>query len=79
MNIPLKTRMLELGISQFRVARDVELSDSYLSKIVQGWVNPSEKIKIGLAAALGCKPGEIFPENNRGNPDEPGKGSERDI
>ena len=61
MNIELKTRIIKKGLSQLKVARDAGVSDSYLSKVINGWVDPSDEIKAWLAGVLGCTIEEIFP------------------
>ncbi len=65
MNIRLKTKILEQGLSQFQVARDVGLTDSNLSKIIHGWVDPTVEVKTRLASVLGCNLEDIFPESER--------------
>ena len=60
MNIRLKARFFERGLSQLQVARAVGISDSMLSKVVHGWIEPSKEIKAKVAHALGCKVEEIF-------------------
>ncbi len=62
MNIRLKTKILEQGLSQLQVARDVGLTDSNLSKIIHGWVDPPVEVKTRLASVLGCNLEEIFPD-----------------
>jgi hypothetical protein len=49
MNIRLKTKIIERGLSQLKVARDTGVSDSYLSKVINGWVDPSKDMKAKLA------------------------------
>ena len=61
MNIELKTRIIKKGLSQLKVARDAGVSDSYLSKVINGWVDPPDEIKARLANVLGCNIKEIFP------------------
>ena len=61
MNIRLKSKILEQGLSQLQVARDAGVSDSYLSKVVNGWVDPPNNIKTRLASVVGCTVKEIFP------------------
>lgn len=64
MNIRLKTKIIERGLSQLRVARDAGVSDSYLSKVINGWLDPSNEIKARLASVVGCTVEEIFPQVN---------------
>ena len=63
MNIILKTKIIEKGLSQLQVARDVGVSDSYLSKVINGWIDPPVRVKTRLAGILGCKVKEIFPDD----------------
>lgn len=63
MNIRLKSKILEQGLSQLQVARDAGVSDSYLSKVVNGWIEPPNEIKARLASVVGCAVKEIFPES----------------
>jgi transcriptional regulator with XRE-family HTH domain len=60
-NIKLKTRIIEKGLSQLKIARDTGVSDSYLSKVVNGWVDPPKEVKAKLAGVLGSNIKEIFP------------------
>ena len=62
MNITLKIKILESGISQFQLARILGISDANLSKIVNGWINPPGYIKSSIAKAIGCDPSDIFPD-----------------
>jgi len=62
MNIPLKIKILESGISQFQLARTVGISDTHLSKIVNGWIIPPGDLKSSIAQAIGCNPSDIFPD-----------------
>ena len=62
MNVPLKVKLLEQGISQFQLSRDLGISDSYLSKVVNGWVEPPVELKARIASLLGCPVSEIFAE-----------------
>ena len=64
MNMNLKTKILETGRPQIAIAHDLMISDSLLSKIVKGWVCPSEDIKARLALLLGCQPKDLFPAEN---------------
>ena len=61
-NVRLKGKMLEKEVSGYQLARQVGVSDSQFSRIVRGWINPPKEIKKKLAASLGCKVSEIFPE-----------------
>lgn len=60
MNLALKLKLLQLGISQFELSREVGISDSYLSKVINGWVRAPEELKAKIADRLGCPVEEIF-------------------
>ena len=62
MNLALKTRILASGKSQILFAREIDISEPQLSKIICEWVEPSEEVKERIARALGCSVVEIFPE-----------------
>jgi len=40
MNLSLKTKILESQRPQIAIARDLGIPEPYLSKIVNGWVDP---------------------------------------
>jgi transcriptional regulator with XRE-family HTH domain len=61
MNILLKKKILERGLPQIAVARELGVADSYLSKVVNGWVTPKNQLKEKIAHALHCSVEEIFP------------------
>jgi transcriptional regulator with XRE-family HTH domain len=60
MNIRLKSQILRRGLSQLQIARELGLNDSYISRIVHGWVIPTPEIKSKLANLLKCEIHEIF-------------------
>jgi len=70
MNLALKTRILASGKSQISLARKIGISEPQLSKIVGGWVEPSEKLKEKIARALGCGLEEVFPTWTQGMKDD---------
>lgn len=61
MNIELKTRILASEKSQLWIAREVGISEAQLSKIVRGWICPTDNLKKKIADVLGCEVGKIFP------------------
>ena len=65
MNLALKIRILASSKSQISLAREIEISEPQLSKIVQGWIDPSDSLKERIAKALNCPVHEIFPENSK--------------
>ena len=62
MNLFIKMKILERGISQFELSRIIGVSDAYLSKVIRGWINPTPEISQRIAEALGCQIEEIFPK-----------------
>ena len=60
MNIELKTKILKSGKPQVALARKIGIGEPYLSRIVQGWVEPTEDIKRKIAKVLGCQLEELF-------------------
>ena len=60
MNLELKTKILKSGKPQVALAREIGIPEPRLSRIVQGWVIPSEEIKKKLARALVCDVRDIF-------------------
>lgn len=62
MRIALKMATYEAGRSQREVARLADLSESRMSAITRGWVNPTEEERAALARALGKTVEELFPE-----------------
>lgn len=68
MNLKLKTRILELGIRQIALARDLDVPEPVVSKIVNGWIEPKTKLKAKMAKVLGCRAEDIFPQ--KGGPED---------
>lgn len=60
MNLKLKIRVLESGKSQSAICREVGITDTIFSRVVQGWITPKEEVKTKIASALNCKTEEIF-------------------
>ena len=60
---PLRRRRRLAGINPADVARQAGISSTYLSALELGQKNPSKKVAAALADALGCKPGDLFPED----------------
>ncbi len=55
----IKRKRMEQGLRQMDVARRVHLSESQLSKIETGRVDPSHEDLAKIAAALGVAPEEL--------------------
>ena len=60
MNSQLKLKILESGRPQIGLAKDLGISEAWLSRIVKGWVEPDEELKKKIAGVLGCRVDEIF-------------------
>ena len=60
MNLELKTQILKSGKPQVALAREIGIAEPHLSRIVQGWVEPTEDIKRKIAKVLGCQIEELF-------------------
>jgi len=65
MNLRLKTKIIASGMPQIALARELEIREELLSKIVNGWIAPKDELKTKIAGALGCRVADIFPENDR--------------
>jgi DNA-binding XRE family transcriptional regulator len=63
MNLNLKTKILESRRPQIGIAKELGIPEPYLSKIVNGWIEPKDEIKDRIAQALNCKVTDIFSEN----------------
>ncbi|HUV58812.1 MAG TPA: helix-turn-helix transcriptional regulator [Desulfatiglandales bacterium] len=63
MNYDLKMKVLQSGKSQIALAKEIGISEPYLSKIVNGWIEPKDELKTEIAKVLNCKVIDIFPEN----------------
>ena len=62
MNKRLKIALLDYREPAWRVAKQAGIPDSKLSKIVNGYILPSEDEMNRLAHVLGREPEELFPE-----------------
>jgi len=63
MNRNLKVAILDSGKRNWQVAKETpNISDSKLSKIVNGYILPTEEEMNRLAQVLGREPEELFPE-----------------
>lgn len=56
----IQARMKELGISQNKLARFAQLSQSGLSSIISGASSPKENTLQAIAAALGCSVSDLL-------------------
>jgi len=62
MNKHLKISILDYREPAWRVAKQIGIPDSKLSKIVNGYILPTEEEMNRLAQVLGREPEELFPE-----------------
>jgi DNA-binding XRE family transcriptional regulator len=62
MNYILKIKILQSGKPQIAVAREIGISEPYLSKIVNEWIEPKAEMKNRIAQVLNCQIKEIFPQ-----------------
>ena len=60
MNYQLKFAIIRSGKNQIAIAREAEIQESKLSKIVNGYVQPTEEENERIASALACKVSTIF-------------------
>lgn len=60
--IRIKTLLLQKGLTQIGMAHDLGIAESELSKIINGYRQPSETLKMRIASYLGADIGVIFPE-----------------
>jgi len=64
MNIPLRIKIIERYKTQSDFAAAHRLTDSFVSRVVQGRRELSPKEQHQWARALKCKPSDIFQEAN---------------
>jgi transcriptional regulator with XRE-family HTH domain len=64
-NLKLKVKLIERGLSQFEVCRKLGVSDSWFSKIMNGWLSCPEEIQVKLANLLNCEIHEIFDQESK--------------
>ena len=65
MNVPLKMRVLGSGKTQTEIAHKLKMREAYLSRIINGWEEPDDKLKGKIAKILRCPVDEIFPPESR--------------
>ena len=61
MNVILKISILEKKGSQSALAREIEVCESLISKIVQGRRQPTPEQRQAISKALGAPEHELFP------------------
>ena len=62
MNYKLKFAIIRSGKNQIVIARETEIQESKLSKIVNGYIDPTMKEKVKIAECLNMEVIELFPE-----------------
>jgi DNA-binding XRE family transcriptional regulator len=65
MNSRLKLKILESGRPQIGLAKDLGISEAWLSRIVKRWVEPDEELKGKIAGMLECRVNEVFPNEEK--------------
>lgn len=63
MNYQLKFAIIRSGKNQIAIAREAEIQESKLSKIVNGYVQPTEEEKERIAKALDYPVESLFKVN----------------
>lgn len=61
-NIGIRVRQMQLGVTSVDVAFRSGIHPSSYSRILNGWMTPTEEQKVRIAAVLKCSPEEIFGE-----------------
>jgi DNA-binding XRE family transcriptional regulator len=64
MNLELKMKIIGTKRPQIYLAQKLGIPEPYLSKIVNGWINPKPELKKRIADALGVQVSEIFLTGN---------------
>lgn len=65
MNLTLKAKIVGQYGHQWKFARAIGIHDSLISKFVVGAREPNEEMRQKIAAGLGCRQEEIFPDTER--------------
>ena len=60
MNIKLKMKIIEVGITQRKLAKLTDIPDTRISEIVQEVRKPTDEQKEAIARKLECKINDIF-------------------
>ena len=59
-NIKLKVALIEKSETQYRLAQVLKCDPSVVSRIVNGWIKPSDEVKRRVANFLGKPVAELF-------------------
>jgi DNA-binding XRE family transcriptional regulator len=62
-NIKLKVTLIEKGETQYRLAQVLKCDPAVVSRIFNGWINPSGEVKRKIANFLGKPVAELFQES----------------
>ena len=62
MNLSLKLAVVASGRPAYQIASELGITDTRLSKIILGLLQPRPEEQIKLATILGKKESELFPE-----------------
>lgn len=57
----VQERRKELGLTQTQLADLCDVTQQTISQVESGRIVPVDRLKIGLAHALGTRPGVLFP------------------
>ena len=69
--LPLRHRRILLGLRQIDIAAAVGISPVQLSNLELGRTEAGPELRAALAAALGCRPEDLFPSSS-----EPSRGGD---
>ncbi len=72
MKTTLKLTLLERGEHQYEIAARVGVSETRMSRIVRGRLEPTEAERKALARALGVAESELFPKTSSARSKEGG-------
>jgi DNA-binding XRE family transcriptional regulator len=61
MNLKLKAKIVEKYCTQGDFAKEVGISEAFISRIVRQRVTPKEDTKEKIARGLNCKTQDLFP------------------
>jgi hypothetical protein len=57
---PVKAVMAERGITVRAAARFLEMHEVYLGRVLNGWEEPSRRVRSGLSRLLGLPEADLF-------------------
>jgi DNA-binding XRE family transcriptional regulator len=65
-NIKLKVALIEKGETQYRLAQVLKCDPAVVSRISNGWINPSNEVKRKIANFLDRPIAELFRDAGKG-------------